>query len=53
MNKEIEIELQKFVIEYTTKNGRGPSIDELNLYLSKVVNQKNKQAKVEIGRAHV
>ena len=46
MNKEIEIELQKFVIEYTTKKGRGPSIDELNLYLSNVVDKKNKQAKV-------
>lgn len=46
MNKEIETELQKFIMEYSKINGSGPSIDELNLYLSKISETINIIAKV-------
>ena len=46
MDKEIEIKIQKFIMEYTKINGSGPSIEELNLYLSKMADTINIVAKV-------
>jgi hypothetical protein len=45
MNKELEKEVQQFIMEYTQINGSAPSIDELNLYLSKLAEKMNTDAK--------